>query len=116
MELMSSDSENSQGSGGNTQPGTRLYMRLVRRMTRFVTKVPFEKTLTALGKTFVDMKYSYKKITNGQFVITINDKKRQPLIFKASVNEMAKEQVLVDFRLSKVGFFFCCGFCDYSNY
>ena len=101
MELMNSDSENSQGSG-NTQPGARLYMRLVRRLTRFVSKATFEKTVTVLSQTFTDLQYSVKKCGQGQFILTLNDKKRHALVFKATVSQLDKDQVLVDFRLAKV--------------
>lgn len=103
MDPLSSDSELSQG-GDSSQPGARLYMSLVRRMTRFITKCDFAKTLTLMGQAFSELNYAYKKCSHGQFSITINNQIRQPLVFKVTLNELAKNKVLVDFRLAKVSF------------
>lgn len=103
MDPLSSDSELSQGCD-SSQPGARLYMSLVRRMTRFITKCDFAKTLTLMEQAFSELNYVYKKCSQGQFSITINNQIRQPLVFKATLNELAKNKVLVDFRLAKVSF------------
>lgn len=104
MEIMNSDLENIENgsNSGNTQPGTRLYMRLVRRMTRFTTKLNFVDTMHSLSEIFDQVGYNFKKSSHGQFAITINDKNRHPLSFKVTLIEDDKSQILVDFRLSKV--------------
>lgn len=88
-------------SSSKTQPGTRLYLSLVKRMTRFFTNTNFDATMAILEKTFQDMDFVYKKIGQCQFTITMVDKHRMPLIFRSSVNEMNCSQILVDFRLTK---------------
>lgn len=102
MEIMNSELENVENSSNNTQPGTRLYMRLVRRLTRFITKLNFAETMHSLSDTFKSFKsYNFKKSFQGQFAITTNDKNRHPLSFKVTVTENDKGKTLVDFRLSK---------------
>lgn len=104
IEIMNSDLENIENGSHstNTKPGTRLYMRLVRRMTRFITKLNFVETMHSLSEIFDQVGYNFKKSSHGQFAITINDKNRHPLSFKVTVTENDKGQTLVDFRLSKV--------------
>ncbi|UXI19800.1 hypothetical protein NH340_JMT05743 [Sarcoptes scabiei] len=91
----------SSGSNGLTPPGTKLYFKVVKRMTRFWANKNFQKTLEILEKTFDDLNWSFKKYSPGQYKITMVDRNRIPLVFRSSVNEMSSKKVLVDFRLSR---------------
>lgn len=74
--------------------------RLVKRMTRFFTKVEAEETLKRLTGCMEKLGYSWKKTTPRQVTVTIIDRRRNKLVFKANLLEM-DGKVLVDFRLSK---------------
>lgn len=102
MELNSESPDELNCENGDTQPGSKMYMRIVRRMTRFVTNKNLETTIEYLDRLFKELGYSIKKCGLSVYTITMNDKRRLPLVFKAMVNEMVRDQrLLVDFRLSK---------------
>lgn len=74
---------------------------LAKRMTRFSvaqTKEHFIKIICAL---LGDLKYNYKMHTHGQISISTIDRRKSQLSFRASLFEITKNSLLVDFRLSK---------------
>ncbi|XP_043462969.1 serine/threonine-protein kinase grp [Leptopilina heterotoma] len=87
----------------NTQPNTQTsqnsFQRLVRRMTRFFVSTECDSTVQKLMNSL--MKYNYNHRMNGG-IITIStvDRRKMPLVFKASIHDM-DGRILVDFRLSK---------------
>lgn len=100
--LLSTQTQWGQGySSPDVEPGSRLYFQIIKRLTRFCLLSTPEKTVAALVKTFKDLNYNYKRDSVGQWTITINDKKRMPLMFRCSTHEMGAGRMLVDFRLSK---------------
>ncbi|XP_072048437.1 serine/threonine-protein kinase Chk1-like [Amphiura filiformis] len=74
--------------------------RLVKRMTRFFTKVDADETLKTLGRCIEKLGYTWKKTTPRQVTVTTVDKRQRQLVFKANLLEM-DNKILVDFRLSK---------------
>ncbi|KAI0216718.1 Serine/threonine-protein kinase Chk1 [Lamellibrachia satsuma] len=90
------------GSQLNCTPGSSLtpMQRLVRRMTRFLVKTNAEDTMTQLIEVFEKAGYGLKKSSPGQLTITMADRRRMQLTFKACLIEMGSN-ILVDFRLSK---------------
>ena len=79
-----------------------VYQRLVKRMTRFFTRLSVEETCEHLSSVLEKMDYSVKKNAPNVFTISTHDKRKVPLVFKATVFEMKQDQVLIDFRLSRV--------------
>ena len=89
---------NSQLSGGTTQTTQNPIQRLVKRMTRFFVKTSAEETSSKLKEILNKLAFNYK--VNGlEFTVTLHDKRRQKLVFKANILNM-NGSVLVDFRLS----------------
>lgn len=77
------------------------FQRLVKRMTRFHSKLDLETTLQKLRAVLDEQRYQFK-VTNCKMVtISGVDRRRNPLTFKACIMEMNSESLLVDFRLSK---------------
>ena len=85
---------------GATQSSQTPLQRLVKRMTRFWVTTDIESTERELKSRLHSMKYTTKIITPGIVTISCMDRRRSPLVFKATLIEMDK-QVLLDFRLSK---------------
>lgn len=85
---------------GATQSSQTPLQRLVKRMTRFWVTTDMESTEKELKNRLQSMKYTTKVITPGIVTISCMDRRRSPLVFKATLIEMDK-QVLLDFRLSK---------------
>ncbi|KAK2190808.1 hypothetical protein NP493_68g05032 [Ridgeia piscesae] len=90
------------GSQLNCTPGSSLtpMQRLVRRMTRFFVKTNAEDTMSHLIEVLEKAGYGLKKGSPGQLTITMADRRRMQLTFKACLIEMGPN-ILVDFRLSK---------------
>ncbi|XP_033106213.1 serine/threonine-protein kinase Chk1-like [Anneissia japonica] len=82
---------------GNSQTP---FQKLVKRMTRFFTKYTKEETMQSLLEVLEKLGYRGKQTCPVQVTITTEDKRRNPLIFKATLIDMDRK-VLVDFRLSK---------------
>lgn len=90
------------GSNKMTPPEAKLCLRIVRRMTRFLTNKNYQHTVKSLEKGFNDLNWSWKRETSGQYKIHIVDSNRIPLIFRALLHEMSLNRILVEFRFSKV--------------
>lgn len=89
---------NSQLSGGTTQTTQNPIQRLVKRMTRFFVETSAEETCNKLKEILNKLAFNYK--VNGlEFTVTLHDKRRQKLVYKANILDM-NGSVLVDFRLS----------------
>lgn len=99
--LLCSQSPSTQTSSQTSQLSQTPFQRLVKRMTRFHSKVNLETTLRKLLAVLDQRRYQFK-VSNSK-VVTINgvDRRRNPLTFKACLLEMNAEALLVDFRLSK---------------
>ncbi|XP_071957573.1 serine/threonine-protein kinase Chk1-like [Antedon mediterranea] len=82
---------------GNSQTP---FQKLVKRMTRFFTKYSVEESIHSLLEVLEKLGYQAKQTSAGQLTITTQDKRRNPLTFKATLVDM-DGNVLVDFRLSK---------------
>ncbi|OQR71943.1 serine/threonine-protein kinase Chk1-like [Tropilaelaps mercedesae] len=90
---------NSQLSSGATQTTQNPIQRLVKRMTRFFVSTSAEETATKLREILGKLAFNFKQ--NGyEFTVTLQDKRRQRLVFKANLLEM-NDALLIDFRLSR---------------
>jgi serine/threonine-protein kinase Chk1 len=78
------------------------FQRLALRMTRFYTHVPAEDIWGRLRRTLdkmgLDVKPSPDQIN---LTVSTEDRRSSPLVFKASLFEMKKDLILVEFRRSK---------------
>lgn len=90
------------GSSKMTPPEAKLCLRIVRRMTRFLTNKNYLHTVESLENGFNDLNWTWKRETAGQYKIHIVDSNRIPLIFRAFLHEMSLNRILVEFRFSKV--------------
>nr|XP_058919629.1 LOW QUALITY PROTEIN: serine/threonine-protein kinase Chk1-like [Kogia breviceps] len=73
---------------------------LVKRMTRFFTKLDADKSYQCLKETCEKLGYQWKKSCMNQVTVSTTDRRNNELIFKVNLVEM-DEKILVDFRLSK---------------
>ncbi|XP_010006393.1 PREDICTED: serine/threonine-protein kinase Chk1 [Chaetura pelagica] len=89
-------------SGGSALRAGRQsrWQRLVKRMTRFFTKLDAEGSYRALREACEKMGYGWKKSCTNQVTISTTDRRNNQLIFKVNLVEM-ESRILVDFRLSK---------------
>lgn len=85
------------GTPGSSQ---NPWQRLVKRMTRFFTKLDADKSYQCLKETFEKLGYQWKKSCMNQVTVSTTDRRNNKLIFKINFVEM-DEKILVDFRLSK---------------
>ncbi|KAM9369981.1 serine/threonine-protein kinase Chk1 [Phaethornis superciliosus] len=85
------------GTPGSSQSP---WQRLVKRMTRFFTKLDAEGSYRALREACEKMGYGWKKSCTNQVTISTTDRRNNQLLFKVSLVEM-ESKILVDFRLSK---------------
>lgn len=85
------------GTPGSSQ---NPWQRLVKRMTRFFTKVDAESSYRNLKETCENMGYVWKKCCVNQVTLSTTDRRNNKLIFKVNLVEM-DERILLDFRLSK---------------
>ncbi|XP_060702878.1 serine/threonine-protein kinase Chk1 isoform X2 [Hemiscyllium ocellatum] len=92
--LVSSQLQSTPGSSQSS------WQRLVKRMTRFFTKLNAEQSYLALKEVCEKLGYTWKKSCNNQVTISTMDRRNNKLIFKVNLIEM-NEKILVDFRLSK---------------
>ncbi|XP_041090780.1 serine/threonine-protein kinase Chk1-like [Polyodon spathula] len=76
------------------------WQRLVRRMTRFFTKLDADRSYASLKEVCEKMGYTWKKSCTNQVTVSTTDRRNNKLIFKVHLLEM-EERILVDFRLSK---------------
>ncbi|XP_059813226.1 serine/threonine-protein kinase Chk1-like [Hypanus sabinus] len=90
------------GSQLQSTPGSSQnhWQRLVKRMTRFFTKLNAEQSYLSLNDVCEKLGYTWKKNCNNQVTISTVDRRNNKLIFKVNLIEM-NERILVDFRLSK---------------
>ncbi|NXV38929.1 CHK1 kinase, partial [Rissa tridactyla] len=86
------------GTPGSSQSP---WQRLVKRMTRFFTKLDADGSYRALKEVCEKMGYGWKKSCTNQVTISTTDRRNNKLIFKVNLVEM-EGKILVDFRLSKV--------------
>ncbi|XP_045411703.1 serine/threonine-protein kinase Chk1 isoform X1 [Lemur catta] len=84
------------GTPGSSQ---NPWQRLVKRMTRFFTKLDADKSYQCLKETCEKLGYQWKSCMN-QVTVSTTDRRNNKLIFKVNLVEM-DEKILVDFRLSK---------------
>ncbi|XP_068772962.1 serine/threonine-protein kinase Chk1 isoform X1 [Struthio camelus] len=85
------------GTPGSSQSP---WQRLVKRMTRFFTKLDADCSYRALQEVCEKMGYGWKKSCTNQVTISTTDRRNNKLIFKVNLVEM-ESKILVDFRLSK---------------
>ncbi|NWR62285.1 CHK1 kinase, partial [Bucorvus abyssinicus] len=85
------------GTPGSSQSP---WQRLVKRMTRFFTKLDADGSYRALQEACEKMGYGWKKSCTNQVTISTTDRRNNKLIFKVNLVEM-ESKILVDFRLSK---------------
>ncbi|KAK6468012.1 serine/threonine-protein kinase Chk1-like isoform X1 [Huso huso] len=85
------------GTPGSSQSP---WQRLVRRMTRFFTKLDADRSYASLKDVCEKMGYTWKKSCTNQVTVSTTDRRNNKLIFKVHLLEM-EERILVDFRLSK---------------
>nr|XP_045002323.1 serine/threonine-protein kinase Chk1 isoform X2 [Jaculus jaculus] len=85
------------GTPGSSQ---NPWQRLVKRMTRFFTKLDADKSYQCLKETCEKLGYQWKKSCMNQVTVSTTDRRNNKLIFKVNLVEM-DEKILVDFRLSK---------------
>ncbi|XP_075046459.1 serine/threonine-protein kinase Chk1 isoform X2 [Mixophyes fleayi] len=85
------------GTPGSSQ---NPWQRLVKRMTRFFTKVDAERSYNNLKETCEKMGYVLKKCCANQVTLSTTDRRNNKLIFKVNLVEM-EGRILLDFRLSK---------------
>ncbi|XP_028664293.1 serine/threonine-protein kinase Chk1 isoform X2 [Erpetoichthys calabaricus] len=85
------------GTPGSSQ---NPWQRLVKRMTRFFTKVDANLSYTSLIEVCQKMGFMWKKSCTNQVTVTTTDRRNTKLIFKVHLLEM-DERILLDFRLSK---------------
>ncbi|KAM8927394.1 serine/threonine-protein kinase Chk1 isoform 2-T2 [Pelodytes ibericus] len=85
------------GTPGSSQ---NPWQRLVKRMTRFFTRVDAENSYKNLKDKCENMGYACKTSCANQITLSTTDRRNNKLIFKVSVVEM-EERILLDFRLSK---------------
>ncbi|KAL5020180.1 hypothetical protein ScPMuIL_003072 [Solemya velum] len=86
-----------QGTPGSSQTPMQ---KLVRRMTRFFVKTSKEDTLREMDKAIEQLGFTFKKNSPQMATISTLDRRRMPLVFKATLLEMG-DNLLVDFRLSR---------------
>ncbi|KAK0180892.1 hypothetical protein PV327_003226 [Microctonus hyperodae] len=84
----------------STQSSQNTFQTLVRRMTRFFVKTNCDQTVKKLVDTIKKLKYNYRVNDVGIVTISTVDRRKMPLVFKASIVDM-DNKILVDFRLSK---------------
>ncbi|RWS23413.1 serine/threonine-protein kinase Chk1-like protein [Leptotrombidium deliense] len=92
---------NTQLQSSQVNSSLNIYQKLVKRMTRFFVKTDARKTVDELSELFKKLQYCYKKSSTGTITISATDKRKMPLVFKASIIEVTSEEILVDFRLSR---------------
>ncbi|XP_042199916.1 serine/threonine-protein kinase Chk1 [Callorhinchus milii] len=92
--LLSSQLQSTPGSSQNP------WQPLVKRMTRFFTKLGADQSYSSLKEICEKLGYSWKKNCNNQVTVSTMDRRNNKLIFKVNLIEM-NEKILVDFRLSK---------------
>nr|Q6DE87.2 RecName: Full=Serine/threonine-protein kinase Chk1; AltName: Full=CHK1 checkpoint homolog; AltName: Full=Checkpoint kinase-1; Short=xChk1 [Xenopus laevis] len=85
------------GTPGSSQ---NVWQRLVKRMTRFFTKVNAESSYSNLMDTCEKMGYVLKKSCANEVTLSTTDRRNNKLIFKVNLVEM-EDRILLDFRLSK---------------
>ncbi|NXP17670.1 CHK1 kinase, partial [Scytalopus superciliaris] len=85
------------GTPGSSQSP---WQRLVKRMTRFFTKLDADGSYRALEEVCEKMGYGCKMSCTNQVTISTTDRRNNKLIFKVNLVEM-ESKILVDFRLSK---------------
>lgn len=85
------------GTPGSSQSP---WQRLVRRMTRFFTKLDADGSYRSLRDVCEKMGYGWKQSCTNQVTISTTDRRNNKLIFKVNLLEM-ESRILVDFRLSK---------------
>ncbi|NWW98994.1 CHK1 kinase, partial [Caloenas nicobarica] len=85
------------GTPGSSQSP---WQRLVKRMTRFFTKLDADGSYRTLQEVCEKMGYGWKKSCANQVTVSTTDRRNNKLIFKVNLVEM-ESRVLLDFRLSK---------------
>ncbi|NXR17550.1 CHK1 kinase, partial [Cinclus mexicanus] len=85
------------GTPGSSQSP---WQRLVKRMTRFFTKLDADGSYRTLKEVCEKMGYGWKMSCTNQVTVSTTDRRNNKLIFKVNLVEM-ESKILVDFRLSK---------------
>ncbi|NWI58483.1 CHK1 kinase, partial [Calyptomena viridis] len=85
------------GTPGSSQSP---WQRLVKRMTRFFTKLDADSSYRALRDVCEHLGYGWKMSCTNQVTISTTDRRNNKLILKVNLVEM-ESKILVDFRLSK---------------
>ncbi|XP_029462399.1 LOW QUALITY PROTEIN: serine/threonine-protein kinase Chk1 [Rhinatrema bivittatum] len=85
------------GTPGSSQ---NPWQRLVKRLTRFFTKLDAIHSYNSLKDACEKMGYIWKRSCTNQVTVSTTDRRNNKLIFKVNLVEM-DDKILVDFRLSK---------------
>ena len=96
--LISSQIFSTQNSSQSSQTPIQ---RLVKRMTRFVVTARLEEVGAELTRVFDDLECAFKKNNAHTFTVSTVDRRKKPLVFKATLIELETKDFLCDFRLSK---------------
>uniref|UniRef100_A0A8C6ZCZ1 non-specific serine/threonine protein kinase n=1 Tax=Nothoprocta perdicaria TaxID=30464 RepID=A0A8C6ZCZ1_NOTPE len=89
-----------QRAEGAPRPVQSPWQRLVKRMTRFFTKLDAGGSHRALRDACDRLGYGWKESCARQVTISTTDRRNNKLIFKVTLLEM-ESRILADFRLSK---------------
>merc|ERR1712142_41019 len=89
------------GTQNSSQSSQTPIQRLVKRMTRFVVTAQLEEVAAELSRVFEDLEFVFKKNNAHTFTLSTVDRRKKPLVFKATLIELETKDFLCDFRLSK---------------
>jgi len=85
----------------SSQSSQTPIQRLVKRMTRFVVMAKLEEVGSELTRVFEELEFTFKKNNAHSFTLSTTDRRKKPLVFKATLIELESKDFLCDFRLSK---------------
>jgi hypothetical protein len=85
----------------NSQSSQTPLQRLVRRMTRFVLQAELDQIYEELSGVFKELEFTFKRNNAHLFTVSTSDRRKKPLVFKATLIELETKDYLCDFRLSK---------------
>jgi len=89
------------GTQNSSQSSQTPIQRLVKRMTRFVVTAHLDEVAAELARVFGDLECVFKKNNAHTFTVSTVDRRKKPLVFKATLIELETKDFLCDFRLSK---------------
>merc|ERR1712228_914518 len=89
------------GTQNASQSSQTPIQRLVKRMTRFVVTARLDEVASELARVFDELEFVFKKNNAHTFTLSTVDRRKKPLVFKATLIELESKDYLCDFRLSK---------------